>query len=247
MKFKYIYILFFFITSCTQHANFIKKENIEIKKSFTSKGFTLIYEDVFFKDKLINKKLNNSESVIIHSFLRVGSFVEIFNPTNSKSVIAKVKYKTSYPVIYNSVITKKIAFELNLDINEPYIEIIELKKNATFIAKKSKIFEEEKNVANTAPITDININIISSNEKDQKSKNIKYIIVVGEYYFKDSAINLKNKLINEGKISNIKIDKISENKFRVYSGSFNSFLTMKKTYFAINNLGFEHLDIIKIK
>ena len=87
-----------------------------------------------------------------------------------------MKYKTNYPIIYNSVITNRIAEELELNYEDPYVEIIEIRKNDTFIAKKAKTFDEEKNVANKAPVTDININVISNEpentEISQRKMNI---------------------------------------------------------------------------
>ena len=40
--------------------------------------------------------------------------------------------------------------------------------------------------------------------------------------------------------------KISDNKFRVASGPYKTFVNMKNDFFILKNLGFEHLDIIKI-
>ena len=45
-------------------------------------------------------------------------------------------------------------------------------------------------------------------------------------------------------MTNIKIKEISENKFKVYFGPYVSFASMKETYFSLNELGFENLDII---
>jgi hypothetical protein len=241
MKFKYI-LIFFFIFSCTENTRIYKNEKIDFKKAFTSKGFTLVYDDSLYKKNIIKKKINDRSLDIIHSFLKQNTYVKIFNPNNSKFVIAKVKYKSEFPTIYNSVISKRIAKEIDLDINEPYIEIVEIKKNSTFIAKKAKMFEEEKHVANKAPVDDINIISLSENIKVVK-KN-KYIIRIGDYYFEKSAIAVKDRLINETNISNIKIEKLSENKFRVSSGFFDSFNSMKNTYLKINDIGFELLDVI---
>ena len=148
----------------------------------------------------------------------------------------------------NSVITNRIAEELELNYEDPYVEIIEIRKNNTFISKKAKTFEEEKNVANKAPVTDININVISIDPENTeiRSKKNEYIINIGEYYYLDSAKIVKNRLINEANLTNVKIKKISENKFRVYVGSYSFFNAMKDPYFAISKLGFEHLDVIKI-
>ena len=246
-KLKYIF-LFFFLVSCVEDIKLINKDNTLKRKAFTSKGFALIYNGDLFKEGIIKKKINNREFFVLHKFIKPNVFVKIYNPKNSKTVIAKVKYNTSYPVIYNSVITTRIAEQLELNYEDPYIEIIEIKKNDTFISKKAKTFEEEKNVANKAPVTDININLISSEPKKTKVqiKKNKYIINIGEYYYLDSAKIVKNRIINEANLSNIKIKKLSENKFRVYAGTYSLFNAMKNTYFAISKLGFEQLDVILI-
>ena len=249
MRFKHKYFfLIFFLFSCVEDVKLINRNNIQVKKTFISKGFTLIYNDNLIKKKTIKKRIDGREYVILHSFLERNTYVKIFNPINSKTVIAKVKYKTNYPIIYNSVITNRIAEELELNYEDPYVEIIEIRKNDTFISKKAKTFEEEKNVANKAPVTDININVISIDPEntDIRPKKNEYIINIGEYYYLDSAKVVKNRLINEANLTNVKIKKISKNKFRVYVGSYSFFNAMKDPYFAISKLGFEHLDVIKI-
>ena len=249
MKFKFKYFfLIFFLFSCVEDVKLINRNNIQVKKAFISKGFTLIYNDNLIKKKTIKKRIDDREYAILHSFLERNTYVKIFNPINSKTVIAKVKYKTNYPIIYNSVITNRIAEELELNYEDPYVEIIEIRKNDTFIVKKAKTFDEEKNVANKAPVTDININVISNEPENTviRSKKNEYIINIGEYYYLDSAKVVKNRLINEANLTNVKIKKISENKFRVYVGSYSFFNAMKDPYFAISKLGFEHLDVIKI-
>ncbi len=247
MKFKYFFLIFF-LFSCVEDVKLINRNNIQVKKTFISKGFTLVYNDNLIKKKTIKKRIDGREYVILHSFLERNTYVKILNPINSKTVIAKVKYKTNYPIIYNSVITNRIAEELELNYEDPYVEIIEIRKNDTFIAKKAKTFDEEKNVANKAPVTDININVISIDPEntDIRPKKNEYIINIGEYYYLDSAKIVKNRLINEANLTNVKIKKISENKFRVYVGSYSFFNAMKDPYFAISKLGFEHLDVIKI-
>ena len=247
MKFKYFFLIFF-LFSCVEDVKLINSNNIQVKKAFISKGFTLIYNDSLIKKKILKKRIDDREYIILHSFLKPNTYVKIFNPINSKTVIAKVKYKTNYPIIYNSVITNRIAEELELNYEDPYVEIIEIKKNNTFISKKAKTFEEEKSVANKAPVTDININVITIDPEntDIRPKKNEYIINIGEYYYLDSAKIVKNRLINEANLTNVKIKKISKNKFRVYVGSYFLFNAMKDPYFAISKLGFEHLDVIKI-
>ena len=58
-----------------------------------------------------------------------------------------------------------------MDIDNPYVEIFEVKKNKTFIAKKSNIFEEEKNVAaNPVPIDEVKMDDLSEDQMVIKKK-----------------------------------------------------------------------------
>ena len=58
---------------------------------------------------------------------------------NQKTIVAKViSNKAKFPEFYNSVITMRIAEELSLNLNEPYIDLILISQNSTFIAKKAK-------------------------------------------------------------------------------------------------------------
>ena len=51
------------------------------------------------------------------------------------------------------MITKPVAEKLNLDPNLPLLEIIEVKKNKSFVAEKAKIYNEEKKIPSKAPIS----------------------------------------------------------------------------------------------
>ena len=247
MKFNLIYIyIFIFLFSCTQDMKIIKKHSKVREPTYSSKGFALIYEDSIFERKIVNKKLNNDQNYVLHSFLKNNTLVSISNPFNSKSLTAKVRKTYKYPSIYNIVITKKMADNLDLDINNPYVEVLTIKKNDKFIAKEASIFEEEKNVANKAPVTSININdlSVSTPKIEVKKKKPTYIINIAEFYFLESAEAVKNRFEKKVNLENIKIKKISKNKFKVYFGPYASFNSMKETYFSLNELGFEDLDII---
>jgi len=80
----------------------------------------------------------------LHPFLKNDTLVSISNPFNSKFLTAKIKNTINYPSIYNIVITKKMADKLELDINNPYVEVLSIRKNDKFIAKEASIFDEEK-------------------------------------------------------------------------------------------------------
>ena len=114
--------------------------------------------------------------------------------------------------------------------------------------KEASIIEEEKNVANKAPVVLININdlSVSTSKNEVKEKKPSYIIDIAEFYYFESAEIVKNKFEKEANLENIKIKKISENKFKVYSGPYDSLASMKETYFSLDELGFENLDISDI-
>ena len=249
MKFNISYIyIFVFLFSCTQDMKIIKKSQKveEPTPTYSSKGFALIYDNSVFKSKIVDKKLYNGQNYVLHAFLKNDTSVSISNPFNSKSLTAKIKKTINYPSIYNIVITKKMADKLELDINNPYVEVLSIKRNDKFIAKKAAIFEEEKKVANKAPVTSININKISTSASENKVKKHKpsYIIDIAEFYFLESAEAVKKKFEKEANLTNIKIKKISKNKFKVYAGPYAFFASLKETYFSLNGLGFENLSII---
>ena len=65
------------------------------------------------------------------------------------------------------------------------IEVIEIKKNKSFIAKKAKIFQEEKKISSKAPVTSVKIDNISTNPKCKKKNSTNeniYILIVAEFY-----------------------------------------------------------------
>ena len=249
MRFNLVYLyIFVFLISCTQDMKIIKKPLKVNEPTYSSKGFALIYENSIFKNKTVNKKLNNSQNYVLHSFLKNNTLVNISNPFNSKFLTAKVRKTINYPSIYNIVITKKMADNLDLDIDNPYVEVLTIKKNDKFIAKKAAIFDEEKKVANKAPVTTISINdlSVSASKNEVKKKKPMYIINIAEFYFLESAEMTKIRFEKEAKLENIKIKKISKNKFKVYFGPYDSFVSMKETYLSLNKLGFENLDVINI-
>ena len=179
MKFNLSYIyIFVFLFSCTQDMKIMKKPS-KIDKptysSYSSKGFALIYDNSVFESSIVDKKLYNGQNYVLHPFLENNTLISISNPFNSKSLTVKIRKTINYPSIYNIVITKKMAEKLQLDINNPYVEVLSIRENDKFIAKEASIFDEEKKVANKAPVTSINIDDMSSStpEIKVKKKNLR--------------------------------------------------------------------------
>ena len=233
--------------SCADYSVYNVNQSKE-KQYYSSSGFALIYEDDLYKQKVIDKKINNEDIRVMHSFLKINTPIKIINPINSKVIETKIYRKSSYPKIFNSVISKKIATILELDLNNPYVEIIETKKNKTFIAKKSNTFEEEKNVVEKVPVNEIKMDDLTNKTLEVEKKILKdnsFILVINEFYYEDSANNLKKELIKKTNMNNISVKKINNKKFRLLVGPFKNFNALKTAYISLNNLGFEDLNIYK--
>ncbi len=230
----------------------VEKENSEgfiTDQKYRNIGFTLIYDDMLIKKKQINIKINNNELEIFHKKIFKNSFVKITNPENDKSIIAKViSNKAVFSDLYNSVITSRIADELSLNYNHPYIELVLLSKSSTFVAKKAKTFDEEKQVAEKAPVDGISIDNLSSSvvKKNKiKPQKFSYSIKIADFYFKNSAENMVNRIKEETNINTSTIKKLSNTKYRVLIGPFNDIKNLEKSFDEIKPLEFENLEILK--
>ena len=245
MNYKILLILFsFFLISCVQIPNGLNKNEIKLEKRYSNSGFALIYDESLNKIK----KLDDRSLMIYHKSLKRKSTVKITNPKNDKSLIAEVKSNNQkFSDFYNSVISKRIAEDLDLDFNEPLLEIALVSRNSTFIAKKSKTFEEEKKVAEKAPIDGIQIKDLNSKPK-KKKKNIKlkfsYSIKLADFYYKSSAKMMISRIKNETNIKNSRIQQLSKTKFRVLIGPFNDIKSLKETYEKLSPMNFENLEIL---
>ena len=248
MNYKIIIILFFvlFFLGCEQ-SSMVKKKNINLQLTdkYKNSGFALVYNN-----NLENvKKLDTRSLDIYHKSLKKKSTVKITNPNNGKYLIAKVKSnKVRFSNFYNSVLSLRIAEELELDLDEPFVKIVLVSKNSTFIAKKAKMFEEEKTVAQKAPVDGILINDLNVKKKKKniiKKKKFSYIIKVADFYYKETAKTMMEKIFEESSINNLKIIKLSPTKFRLLIGPFNDIDSLKKSFEKMNLFNFENLEILK--
>ncbi len=251
MNFKKI-ILFFsiiFLSACNQFNNQNKSINYISDQKYGNTGFALIYDDQLKKDKKISKRLDNRSLLIFHNKIKKNSFVKITNPINDKSVIAEViSNNAKFSDFYNSVITKRIAEELSLNLSEPYIDLVLIINNSTFIAKKAKTFDEEKKVAEKAPVDGITIDNLVSHEKKGNKKNKQqflYSIKVADFYYKDSAENMIKRIKDETNLQKSVIKKLSKTKYRVLIGPFNDIKKLEDSFNEIKSLNFENIEILK--
>ena len=121
MSLKSIILLIFtlFIFGCEQLPKSQSKLNLELQERYRNSGFALIYDDQLKNVKKLEKRSLN----IFHKTLKKRSVVKITNPNNGKYLIAEVKSnKVKFSNFYNSILSLRIAKELELDFKEPYIE-----------------------------------------------------------------------------------------------------------------------------
>ena len=239
-----IFSLFTF--SCDQSNNDKSKmNNTKFISKYKNTGFALVY----------NNDLQNIETLeerslsIYHKSLKKRSMVKITNPENNKYLIAEVKSnRIKFSNFYNSILSMRIAKELELDLNEPYVEVTLISKDSTFIAKKAKIFDEERSVAEKAPvdgilIKDLNKEIVKS--KLNKIKSFSYSIKVADFYYKDTAQMMVNRIKSEVPIKKLKIITLSKTKYRVLIGPLSDIKTLKESFEKMRLFNFENLEILK--
>jgi|TARA_B100001094_G_scaffold109721_1_gene105694 hypothetical protein len=247
MSYKNIIFIFFifFIYGCEPINVKNKKLNFEIENRYKNSGFALIYNDEL--DGI--KEIEPRSLMIYHKNLKKKSMVKITNPINGLSLIAEVKSnKIKFSNFYNAVLSDRIAQTLELDENEPYINIVLISKDSTFIAKKAKTFEEESVVAEKAPVDGIQINDLNeskSKKKIKKNKIFSYSIKVADFYYKDSAKLMLEKIKKDSLIKNLKIIELSKTNYRLLIGPFNDIKSLKNTFEKMNLFNFENLEILK--
>ena len=249
-KILIIIIFAFFLVGCEQN----KLNKIEIDKKtfdkYKNSGFALVYNKELKAKKKITKKLDNRSLLIFHKNLKKNSFVKITNPNNQKTIIAEVvSNQVQFSDFYNCVISLRIAEELSLDLYEPYVDLVLISQDSSFIAKKAKTFEEEKKIAEKAPIDGIEIDNLGM-ENLQKNdptneKFFNYSIKVADFYYKDSAKSLSDRIINETNIKKPIIKTLSKTKYRVLLGPFNDIKKLEESFNEIKSLDFENIEILK--
>ena len=247
MKFRLIIIfLCIFFYGCEQsQLNKSINKKIPIEKKFKNIGFALIYDEN-------NVKIRNFDQrslSVYHKSLKKKSMVKITNPENGKSLIAEVKSnRIEFSEFYNSIISQRIVEDLDLNFENPYIEIILISKNSTFVAKKTKTFDEEKKVAEKAPIDGIQIKDLNEDTNKKIKKEIKvfsYSIKVADFYYKDTAEMMLNRIKAETSLKNSQIIKLSKTKYRVLIGPFNDIKSIKESFEIMKSFNFENLEILR--
>ena len=248
-RFLLLIIFFFILSACNPEFHKDEKINIISEGKYKNTGFTLVYNNKLKEEKRISKKIDNRSLIIFHKNLKKNSFVKITNPLNQKTIIAKViSNNVKFSEFYNSVITNRIADELSLNLDEPYIDLVLISKNSTFIAKKAKTFEAEKKVAEKMPVDGIKIDNLGTVKEKKKQTNVvkfSYSIKIADFYYKDSAKNMIKRIKEETNLKDPIIEKLSNTKYRVLLGPFSDIKKIEESFNKMKSLNFENLEILK--
>ena len=88
MNFKKLLFFFsiFLLSACNQFDKNNKSLVYISDQKYSNTGFALIYEDYLVENKTVNKKINNDEIIVLHSFLKKNTPVRITNLDNSKYI-----------------------------------------------------------------------------------------------------------------------------------------------------------------
>ena len=241
MRFSPIF-LFFLTFSCSAQLTTYNQKEV-----YSAKGFAYIFNDQDFNKKIIKGKMNNDLMQISHQNLKTGSLIQITNPINKESIVLKNLKRIKYPDFYKVLITKSVADKLDLDLDLPILEITEIKKNKSFVAKKAKIFQEEKKIPSKAPVASVQISNISKNKiKNNKKKTDQIYILIGSFYSIETAKFLKERIVKDVPnldSNKLKIKKINNKETHVISGPYSTVNLLKNDYIKIKSFGFEELDI----
>ena len=241
-----ILITLVFLFGCEQYNNKkSSKLNFKTDKKFKNIGFTLVYDE-----SLNLKKLDQRSLQLFHKTLRAKSLVKLTNPINNKSLIAEIKSnRVKFSNFYNSIITSRIAETLEINPAEPYIEIILISEESTFVANKAKTFDEEREVAEKAPIDGIQISDLNSGSdkkiKKKINKKFSYSIKVADFYYKKTAKLMIDRIKMETSINEVKLIKLSKTNYRVLLGPFDDINSLRDSFEKMNSLNFENLEILK--
>ena len=108
---------------------------------------------------------------------------------------------------------------------------------------------DEKKIANNAPVDKINISNITKNKKKKvKIKSNKYSILIASFSEKESAVLLKDRLsnsLNKNSSNLIYISKKNKKNYDLLIGPYNTINKLKNDYIVLMEHRFEDLDIKK--
>ena len=209
---KKIYLLFFIIfLSCTSNYSIYEK-----------KGFA---------------KINYDNRII--SPLPKGTLFKVTNIKNKKSIVITTNDTNKNLGSRIIILSDNVFQELKLNKNLPLIHIQTLRKNKIFIAKKTKIYEQEKRVDKKVVIEKINIMNLAKEKKSKDSIYLNFGPFYNKIYANQMYKILKLKLHNKKPVFKDYQDK----NYIVSIGPLKNLAEFDKIYLKLGKIGLIGFDI----
>ena len=209
---KKIYLLFFIIfLSCTSNYSIYEK-----------KGFA---------------KINYDNRVI--SPLPKGTLLKVTNIKNKKSMVITTNDTNKNLGSRIIILSDNVFQELKLNKNLPLIHIQTLRKNKIFIAKKTKIYEQEKRVDKKVVIEKINIMNLAKEKKSKDSIYLNFGPFYNKIYANQMYKILKLKLHNKKPVFKDYQDK----NYIISIGPLKNLTEFDKIYLKLGKIGLIGFDI----
>ena len=90
-----------------------------------------------------------------------------------------------------------------------------------------------------------NLGAVKEKKKQTKLDKFSYSIKIADFYYKDSAKNMIQRIKDETNLKDPIIEKLSNTKYRVLLGPFNDIKKIEKSFNEMKSLNFENLEILK--
>ena len=210
--YKKIYLFFFIIfLSCTSHYNVYEK-----------KGFA---------------KINYDNKIITP--LPKGTLFKVTNIKNKKSMVIATNNTSKNLGSRIIILPDGIFRDLKLNKKLPLIHMQSLRKNKIFIAKKTKIYEQEKKVDKKVEIEKIKI----MNLGKEKKTNERIYLNFGPFYYKTYANQLYRILKLKFNNKNLVFKDYQDKNYIISIGPLKNLAEFDKIYLKLGKIGLIGFDI----
>ncbi len=182
-------------------------------------------------------KINNNNKVV--SSLPIGTIFKVTNIKNKESIVVTTNETSKNLGPRIIILPDNIFKELKLNKNLPLVHMQSLRKNKIFIAKKTKIYEQEKRVNKKVEIEKINI----LNLNKEKKISDKIYLNFGPFYNKIYANQmykiLKVKIDNK----NLVFRDYEDKNYIISIGPLKNLIEYDKIYLKLGKIGLIGFDI----
>ncbi len=173
-----------------------------------------------------------------HASLAMPSMVSVTNLSNGYTANVRINHRGGFSNINTIKLSPSVFKLIDLEQEGGLVEINLISQNESFILKEAKTFNEEKKVEN-APLSDVSVEIISSEKESRTVKKMSTIgskvyikelagvgadvyLNIARFSFEKSAISFKNGLNIELDVKIIETFEENKTLYNVVIGPFDN-------------------------